>query len=100
MNSPSLPSLVPDKAKEKDEAEAAREKEKEEREKKLEELTKELEKEKAERIKASDEKAALEDEVESLSQALFEEVCAYKPISVLLNADDVFRRTRWSRMNA
>ncbi|KAF7973266.1 hypothetical protein HWV62_15699 [Athelia sp. TMB] len=84
LNSPSLPSLVPEKVKE---AEAAREKErekdkemelerqkeKEEREKKLEELTKALEKEKAERVKAIEDKAALEEEIESLSQALFEE---------------------------
>lgn len=76
LNSPSLPSLVPDKA-----TEAALEKEKEkEREKKLEDLRKELEKEKGERVKASEDKAALEDEIESLSQALFEEV---SPLSVL-----------------
>ena len=40
----------------------------------MEELGKELEKEREARKKASDEKAALEAEIESLSQALFEEV--------------------------
>lgn len=74
LTSPSLPSLIPgDKAKE-IELEKERQKEKEEREKKMEELTKELEKERVERTKASEDKAALEAEIESLSQALFEEV--------------------------
>lgn len=79
LNSPSLPSLIPeslktlDTAREK-EKELERQKEKEEREKKLEELTKELEKEKAAKIKATEDKTALEAEIESLSQALFEEV--------------------------
>jgi len=56
LTSPSLPSLSSVKSKE------------------LEVLTKELEKEKASRKKIKDEKAALEEELESLSQALFEEV--------------------------
>lgn len=96
LNSPSLPSLVPDK----DSAEVARENERAEREKELEELTKALEKEKVERVKATDDKAALEDEIESLSQALFEEVRAYEPVFALLGADDVSRRTKWLCMSA
>ncbi|TFK20752.1 hypothetical protein FA15DRAFT_113195 [Coprinopsis marcescibilis] len=55
LTSPSLPSLTSTHAKE------------------LEELEKELEKERAAKKKALEDKAALEDEVESLSQALFEE---------------------------
>jgi len=43
--------------------------------KEIEELTAELEREKAGRKKVKEEKAALEAELESLSQALFEEVC-------------------------
>jgi hypothetical protein len=82
LNSSSLPSLLSkdsdvDKEREKEkekEQEKAREAEKE-REKRLEELAKELEKEKEARVKALSEKAALEAEIESLSQALFEEVC-------------------------
>ena len=82
LNSSSLPSLLSkdsdaDKEREKEkekEQEKAREAEKE-REKRLEELAKELEKEKEARVKAHSEKAALEAEIESLSQALFEEVC-------------------------
>lgn len=86
LNSSSLPSLLSkdseaDKEREKEkekEHEKAREVEKEkerEREKRLEELAKELEKEKEAKVKANSEKAALEAEIESLSQALFEEVC-------------------------
>ena len=44
------------------------------RPKELEDLTAELEKERAARKAIAQEKAALEDELESLSQALFEEV--------------------------
>ncbi|KAF9526900.1 hypothetical protein CPB83DRAFT_794228 [Crepidotus variabilis] len=55
LTSPSMPSLSSVKMKE------------------VEDLTAELEKEKAERKKIVEEKAALEDELESLSQALFEE---------------------------
>jgi hypothetical protein len=58
LTSPSMPSLT-----------AARDRERE-----LEDLAKELEKERAAKKKALEEKAALEDELESLSQALFEEV--------------------------
>lgn len=43
----------------------------------IEELTSQLEKERAARKTVSDEKAALEAELESLSQALFEEVSAF-----------------------
>jgi hypothetical protein len=88
LNSSSLPSLLSkdsdaDKEREKEKEkehekrearEAEREKERE-REKRLEELAKELEKEKEAKVKANSEKAALEAEIESLSQALFEEVC-------------------------
>ena len=79
LNSPSLPSLL---SRESD-ADKEREKEKErekaleaerEQEKRMEELGKELEKEREAKVKASNEKAALEAEIESLSQALFEEV--------------------------
>lgn len=53
--------------------------------KELEELAAELEKERAAKKAIIDEKAALEDELESLSQALFEEVCInYTPFHVLL----------------
>ncbi|KAF8149371.1 hypothetical protein B0H34DRAFT_184226 [Crassisporium funariophilum] len=55
LTSPSMPSLSSVRSKE------------------LEDLTAELEKEKAARKAITDEKAALEDELESLSQALFEE---------------------------
>jgi len=57
LTSPSMPSLSSVKSKE------------------IEELTAELEREKAGRKKVKEEKAALEAELESLSQALFEEVC-------------------------
>ncbi|KAH6885638.1 hypothetical protein BKA70DRAFT_1337480 [Coprinopsis sp. MPI-PUGE-AT-0042] len=57
LTSPSMPSLT-----------AARDRERE-----LDELAKELEKERAAKKKALEDKAALEDEIESLSQALFEE---------------------------
>jgi len=57
LTSPSLPSLTSVKLKE------------------IESLTAELEKEKAGRKKILEEKAAIEGELESLSQALFEEVC-------------------------
>lgn len=56
LTSPSLPSLTSVKSKE------------------VENLTAELEKEKADRKKIMEEKSALEGELESLSQALFEEV--------------------------
>jgi len=59
LTSPSMPSLSSVKMKE------------------LEDLTAELEKEKAAKKLIADEKAALEAELESLSQALFEEVCHY-----------------------
>jgi hypothetical protein len=48
------------------------------RSKELEELTTELEKEKTARKAIAKEKTDLEDELESLSQALFEEVRYYK----------------------
>jgi hypothetical protein len=57
LTSPSLPSLTSVKLKE------------------IESLTAELEKEKADRKKILEEKAAIEGDLESLSQALFEEVC-------------------------
>ncbi len=57
LTSPSLPSLTSGKLQE------------------IESLTAELEKEKAGRKKILEEKAAIEGELESLSQALFEEVC-------------------------
>ena len=56
LNSPSMPSLSSLRSKE------------------VEELTAELEKERATRKTIAEEKAALENELESLSQALFEEV--------------------------
>lgn len=60
LNSPSMPSLSSLRSKE------------------LEELTTELEKEKTARKAIAKEKTDLEDELESLSQALFEEVRYYK----------------------
>ena len=84
LTSPSMPSLSSVKSKE------------------IEELAAELEREKAGRKKLKDEKAALEAELESLSQALFEEVC-YNPfylqrkktLSLMLYK----RLTKWLLMN-
>jgi hypothetical protein len=68
LNSPSLPSLPP----------LAHAKE-------VEELNEQLRKERAAKKKVVDEKAALEAELESLSQALFEEVCFPPPITHFLS---------------
>lgn len=65
LNSPSLPTLPPPPNKE------------------LEELTAELQKERAARKAVADEKEALEAEIESLSQALFEEVRLCLPCILL-----------------
>lgn len=63
LNSPSLPTLPPPN-------------------KELEELTAELQKERAARKAVADEKQALEAEIESLSQALFEEVRLCLPFTL------------------
>jgi len=65
LTSPSLPSLSSVRTKE------------------LEDLTAELAKERAAKKAIADQKAALEEELESLSQALFEEVCVLD-ISILV----------------
>lgn len=63
----------------------------------LEELSAELQRERAARKAAIKEKADLEAEIESLSQALFEEVRSFRPfISHLLNAMHDYRRIKWS----
>ena len=83
LTSPSMPSLSSVKSKE------------------VEELAAALEREKAGRKKIKDEKAALEAELESLSQALFEEVC-YKLLSLeKIHSLMLFekRPTRWLLMN-
>lgn len=63
LTSPSLPSLSSSRTKE------------------VEDLEKELEKEKQARKKIADAKTALEEELESLSQALFEEVRSFEGLS-------------------
>jgi hypothetical protein len=69
------------------------------RSKELEEITVELEKERSARKSISAEKKALEEELESLSQALFEEVrnsYSYsEPYRMVLIV--VFRQIRWSQ---
>lgn len=69
------------------------------RSKELEEITAELEKERSARKSIFDQKKALEEELESLSQALFEEVrnsCSYsEPRHMVLIV--ISRPTRWSQ---
>lgn len=66
--------------------------------KELEELTAELAKERAAKKTITDEKAALEAELESLSQALFEEVrCS--AMSFILTVHISRRRTKWLPRN-
>ena len=83
LSSPSMPSLSTARSKE------------------LEEITAELEKERSARKSISDEKKALEEELESLSQALFEEVRnsysyskPYRMVLIILS-----RQTTWSQPN-
>ena len=66
--------------------------------KELEELTAELAKERAAKKTIIDEKAALEAELESLSQALFEEVRS-SVMSFILTAHISRRRTKWLPQN-
>jgi len=70
------------------------------RTKELEEITAELEKERSARKSISEEKKALEEELESLSQALFEEVRNYyhysKPCMVLI---EISRQIKWSQLS-
>lgn len=67
--------------------------------KELEELAAELEKEKRAKKAIADEKAALEAELESLSQALFEEVRVVLYLSAI-RTHHSSRRTKWLPMNA
>ena len=66
--------------------------------KELEELTAELAKERAAKKIITDEKAALEAELESLSQALFEEVRS-STMSFILTVHIPRRRTKWLPRN-
>jgi hypothetical protein len=66
--------------------------------KELEELSAELAKERAARKTITDEKAALEAELESLSQALFEEVRS-SAMSFILTVHISRRRTKWLPRN-
>ena len=66
--------------------------------KELEELTAELAKERAAKKTMTDEKAALEAELESLSQALFEEVRS-SAMSFVLTVHISRRRTKWLPRN-
>ena len=78
LNSPSMPSLSSLRSKE------------------VEELTTELEKERAARKALAKEKSDLEDELESLSQALFEEV-RIRVFDKVVIIDIVPRQTTWSQ---
>ena len=82
LTSPSMPSLSTARSKE------------------LEEITAELEKERSARKSISDEKKALEEELESLSQALFEEVrnsFSYAKPCLVLTV--ISRQTTWSQLS-
>jgi hypothetical protein len=84
LTSPSLPSLSLTHAKE------------------LEDMAAELEKERAAKKAISEEKAALEAELESLSQALFEEVSVFPRLTyrkTRLNLYLLLRQTRWLLRN-
>jgi septal ring factor EnvC (AmiA/AmiB activator) len=67
------------------------------RSKELEEITAELEKERTARKSIADEKKALEEELESLSQALFEEVRNSLLCTSPHAADVTCRLTTWSQ---
>ena len=71
------------------------------RSKELEEITAELEKERIARKSISDQKKALEEELESLSQALFEEVRNFYSYSESRREvlTVICRLTTWSRLN-
>jgi len=65
--------------------------------KELEEISAELEKERTARKSIADEKKALEEELESLSQALFEEVRNSPFWTLPHDADVIYRPTKWSQ---